>query len=67
MDLQIIPPFDAQISIGIQITNTHDVFKSLRAHRPGVHAQATADRARDSLHPLKSAETGCLTGVGDLS
>src|SRR4029453_11774885 len=66
MHFQIVPLFHLQISIRIQITNAHDVFKGLRAHRASIHAQATADRARDSLHPLQPAEAGCLTGIGDL-
>ena len=67
MHFQIVPLFHVQISITIQIMNTHDVFKGLRPHCASIHAQAAADRAWDSLHPLQPAETGCLPGVSDLS
>ena len=67
MHLQLVASFCMGLTVFVEITNAHDVFKSLRAHCAGVHAQAAADCAGNTLHPLKSTKSSCLTRVGDLS
>src|SRR5206468_6674361 len=66
MHFQLIACFCVRIAICIEITNTHDVFKRLRAHRSSVHPQAATDCSGNSLHPLQSAEASRLTRIGDL-
>src|SRR5713101_4760036 len=50
----------------MEIRKAHNVLESLCAHRASVHAQAAADRAGNSFHPLESAQARVLSRVGDL-
>ena len=50
----------------VEITHPRHLIKSLRAHRTRVHPQAAANRARDSFHPLETADPRGFAGIGDL-
>ena len=53
-------------SLGVEISNSHDLIESLRAHCARIHPERAADRARNSLHPLQSANTHGLSGISNL-
>src|SRR5437879_436413 len=66
IDLEFRRSFCMRIAFPIQVSNAYDILKSLRPHGASVHAQAAANRARDSFHPFKPAETRGLTCICDL-
>ena len=66
IDLKLRRSFGVRFPLLIQITNAHDILKSLRAHRARVHPQRSADCAGNSFHPLKPAQPGAFSRIGDL-
>ena len=66
MHFQFVPRFRVRISFDVEITDTHNVLKSLCAHGTGVHPQTATDSTRNALHPLQATNPNRLTRVGDL-
>ena len=66
MHFQLRRSFFVRPSLGVEISNSHDLIESLRAHCARIHAERAADRARNSLHPLQSANTRGLSGISNL-
>src|SRR5439155_20419261 len=63
---QLRRSFFVRRSLGVEISNSHDLIESLRAHSARIHPERAADRARNSLHPLQSANTHGLSGISNL-
>ena len=55
-----------RIAIAIEKPHAQDILKSLPAHGASIHAQGTADFARDTFHPFQSANPGVASGICDL-
>src|SRR5262249_47549889 len=65
-NFQLIAILRVRISLGVQITNTRNVFESLRAHRTGIHAQSAPDCAWNSFHPFEPSKICRSRRVSDL-
>src|SRR5437773_12402365 len=66
MNFEFRRSFCECVPLTIQVSNAHHVFKSLCAHRAGIHAQAAANGPRNSFHPFKTAEPCGLARISDL-
>src|SRR5436305_684491 len=66
INLEFRRSFCECVPLTIQVSNAHDVFKSLCAHGASIHAQAAANGPRNSFHPFKTAQTCGLARISDL-
>src|SRR4030095_2536104 len=56
MYVELVRRFHVKCASGIDVPNAHHLAERLTAHRSGIHAQRSANFARNSFQPLKAAD-----------